>query len=103
MRSVQVLRAAGRRIDAIYQYTAQRWGEEEADAYIRQLFEYFQQIASEQVTWRPIPAVLGFNGFHGRCHQHFVYWKLLEDGSVGIVTVLHERMHQLEQFRQDNP
>lgn len=30
-----------------------------------------------------------------------VYWKRLSNGDVGIVTVLHERMHQIARFRED--
>ena len=32
---------------------------------------------------------------------HFIYWKTLSDGAVGIVTVLHERMHRVERFQED--
>jgi len=42
------------------------------------------------------------SGYYARCGQHFVYWKVLSDGTVGIVTVLHERMHQLDHFRHDD-
>ncbi|MYD85940.1 MAG: type II toxin-antitoxin system RelE/ParE family toxin, partial [Acidobacteria bacterium] len=27
--------------------------------------------------------------------------KTLSDGDIGIVTVLHERMHQMDRFRED--
>ncbi len=30
-----------------------------------------------------------------------MYWKLLSDGKVGIVTILHERMHQIERLKDD--
>jgi toxin ParE1/3/4 len=28
---------------------------------------------------------------------------VLDDGEVGVVTVLHERMHQIDRFREDSP
>ena len=40
-------------------------------------------------------------GYVFRYKRHFVYWKTLRNGDVGIVTVLHERMHQIERFRED--
>lgn len=101
MTSFIVQRIAGLRLDAIHDYSARRWGEEQADAYIHQLFDFFHKVARKEVPWRPIPAPFNVIGFHGRCGKHFVYWKALEDGTVGIVTVLHERMHQLDHFRQD--
>jgi hypothetical protein len=30
-----------------------------------------------------------------------IYWKILSNGDIGIVTVLHARMHQIERFRED--
>lgn len=32
-----------------------------------------------------------------------VYWRRLSNGDVGIVTILHERMHQMDRFREDLP
>jgi len=39
------------------------------------------------------------DGFFFRYERHFVYWRRLSNGDVGIVTILHERMHQMERFR----
>jgi plasmid stabilization system protein ParE len=36
-----------------------------------------------------------------RYERHFVYWRRLSNGDIGIVTVLHERMHQIGRFRDD--
>jgi hypothetical protein len=30
-----------------------------------------------------------------------VYWQHLSNGDIGIVTILHERMHHIERFRED--
>ncbi|MEI9891110.1 MAG: hypothetical protein WDN45_11585 [Caulobacteraceae bacterium] len=53
--------------------------------------------------WQKIPAEFGVDGYVCRYGRHFIYWKVMADGSVGIVTILHERMHQLERFREDFP
>ena len=53
-------------------------------------------IATGAVLSRPVPAELGVEGFVFRYRRHFVYWKTLSDGAIGIVTVLHERMHRAE-------
>jgi len=37
------------------------------------------------------------DGFCGRHKHHYVYWRILSDGAVGIVTVLH----QIARFRDD--
>jgi toxin ParE1/3/4 len=93
--------AAGLRIDAIYDYGRKRWGEEQAKAYIHGLFAHFSAIVEHRIIWRPIPAELEVSGYYARYERHYVYWRILSDGSVGIVTVLHERMHQIARFRDD--
>ena len=101
MTRVRIQEAASQRIDGIYRYTLERWGADRADAYISGLFEAFDEIASGGVLSRPIPAEFGVNGSFFRYERHYVYWKTLGDGDIGIVTVLHERMHQFGRFRED--
>lgn len=103
MANVRVQDRAGRRLDEIYAYTRDGWGDEQAALYIRGLFECFDGIASRKIPWRTIPAEFGVDGFYCRHQHHYIYWRLLSDGAVGIVTVLHERMHQLDRFRDDLP
>ena len=101
MTSVRVQEAASFRIDEIYRYTRNRWGEDQAGAYITGLFEAFEKIATGSVRSRPIPAEFEVEGYFFRYKRHFVYWKTLRNGDIGIVTVLHERMHQIDRFRED--
>lgn len=53
--------------------------------------------------WRAIPAEFGVDGYYCRFEHHYIYWRILPDGAVGIVTILHERMHQMDRFRDDLP
>lgn len=101
MSNFRVSRTAGHRLDEIYAYTQGRWGEEQAEQYISGVFARFEAIADREFPWRAVPAEFGVEGFVCRYEQHFIYWKVLENGAIGIVTVLHERMHQMERFRED--
>ena len=101
MAKFRVSAIAGQRLDEIYAYTRERWGETQAEVYVRRLFDCFDRIARREVLWRAIPAEFGVEGYYGRCEHHYVYWRLLGDGAVGIVTILHERMHQMDRFRDD--
>ena len=101
MASVRVQEAASHRLDDIYRYTRDRWGTEQADGYIAGMIAAFEKIESRGVTSRPIPAEFGVEGFFFRHEHHFVYWRRLSNGDIGIVTILHERMHQIERFRED--
>lgn len=99
----QVLEAAGRRIDDIYVYSRDTWGDAQARRYVADLFACFEAIVARRVVWRRIPAEFGIDGYYIRHAHHYVYWRLLSDGDVGIVTILHERMHQIDRFRDDTP
>ena len=101
MTRVRVQRAAALRIEEIYRYSRERWGEAQAEAYVTGLFEAFEGIATGAIVSRPVPAEFGADGYVFRYRRHFVYWKTLSDGAVGIVTVLHERMHRDARFQED--
>jgi toxin ParE1/3/4 len=99
--AVRVQEAASHRLDEIYRYTPDRWGHEQADRYIAGLFEAFEHIDSHAVMSRPVPAAFDVDGFIFRYERHVVYWRRLSNGDIGIVTILHERMHQIARFRED--
>lgn len=101
MVAVLLQEAASHRLDEIYRYTRDRRGAEQAERYITGLFETFDQINSHNVMSRPIPGDFGVQGYFVRYQRHFVYWRRLSNGDIGIVTILHERMHQMDRFRED--
>ena len=90
---------ANQQLDHIYEYTANEWGEDQADRYVELLFQYFSDVSARRVLWRTVPAEFSVEGYFGTCERHFVYWKVLDTGEVGFVAILHERMHQIEQIR----
>lgn len=98
---MRVQEAASHRLDETYRYTRDRWGAEQADRYITGLFAAFDKIEPHGVMSRPVPAGLGVEGYFFRYERHFVYWRRLGNGDIGIVTFLHERMHQIDRFRED--
>lgn len=101
MAKVLIQDAASFRLDEIYRYTREHWGIPQADRYITGLFAAFDGIATHAVPSRPIPAEFGVEGYFFRYERHFVYWRTLSNGDIGIVTILHERMHQIGRFRED--
>lgn len=101
MTGFRILRSASRRLDDIYRYTTQHWGEEQAANYIKGLFACFEEAGEHRTLSRPIPAEFGVDGYFFRYEKHVVYWRYLSNGDIGIVTILHERMHQIERFKDD--
>jgi len=101
MAAVRIQEAASHRLDEIYRYTRDRWGPELADRYIAGLFEAFERIEIHGVMSRPATAEFSVEGYFFRYEHHFVYWRRLSNGDIGVVTILHERMHQIDRFRED--
>ena len=101
MAAVRIQEAASHRLDEIYCYTRNRWGTEQADRYITGLFQAFERIESHGVVSKPVPADFRVEGYFFRYEQHVVYWRKLSNGDIGIVTILHEQMHQIDRFRED--
>ena len=66
---------ADQRLDEIYEFTAEQWGEEQADRYIQRLFERFAAIAARRVPWRALPPEFGVPLFYARAEHHIVYWR----------------------------
>ena len=99
--ALRVQEAASLRLDEIYRDTRYRWGADQADRYITNLFAAFNMIDRHGVASRPIPAEFGVEGFYFRHEHHFLYWRRLSEGDIVIVTILHERMHQTDRFRDD--
>ena len=101
MAAIRIRDGAARRLDEIYRYTRERWGSNQAEAYISGLFEAFNGIASNKIQSKEIPAEFGVSGFYVRHEHHFVYWRHLSNGDIGIVTILHERMNQVDRLLGD--
>lgn len=101
MASYQALNTASYRIDEIYLYSCDQWGEAQAKRYIQGLFDCFEKIAKREVLWRVIPAEYEVSGYYTHYEKHFVYWRELSDGSVGIATILHQSMSIGDRLLED--
>ncbi len=101
MPEVRIQEAASHRLDEIYRYSRDQWGTARADEYLAGLFAAFDKLASHAVISGPVPAEFDVKGFVSRYERHLIYWRRLDNGDAGIVTILHERMHHIERFRQD--
>lgn len=98
MSSYHLEATANQQLDEIYQYTLETWGEDQADRYITNLFGQFERIATRNTLWRSVPAEFGVAAWFCHHNRHYIYWKELKGGDIGIMAILHERMHQIEWF-----
>jgi plasmid stabilization system protein ParE len=83
---------ARRRIVEIWHYTDKTWGEEQADSYVRGLYKFIEKVAGNKHLWRRID----YNDVQGlffvRYKHHYIFFRELSTGVLGIINVLHESM-----------
>lgn len=84
--------------DDIWRDTCGRWGEKQAEVYILGLHSFLARLADNRSLWRrltylgELQAELGQTLYFGRYQQHLVFFRELSDGSLGIISILHQRM-----------
>jgi toxin ParE1/3/4 len=77
-------------IDEIWDYTAERWGLEQAETYLRELRKNIQAVADAPSLGRECEEVrAGYRQYPSGSH---VLFYRLTGNSIEIVRILHERM-----------
>jgi plasmid stabilization system protein ParE len=83
--------------DEIYRWTAVRWGEPQADTYIRGLHNHLDQLAEIPSLWRPLEKrlTLTLNADHQiyvtRYRMHYVFFRKLSDNRLGVLRLIDVR------------
>jgi toxin ParE1/3/4 len=77
-------------LDAIWDYTAAAWDDDQAEQYVRQLWQHIQMIAENPSIGLARPDIrAGYYGYPSG--THVLFYRVL-DGVVDIVRILHQRM-----------
>lgn len=76
----------------IWYYTLETWSEEQADRYFHDLIQSIDYIADNPDTaGRSYEEVRhDYRGF--RSGRHIIFYRILKNGKVRIIRILHERM-----------
>ena len=97
--------AADRRQDEIWKYTKDLWGPAQAESYIRGLHVILQQAADKKLTWKKVsPRQLLKSWpelYFVRYELHFVFFRVLPDGTLGVVSILHAAMDIPQRLLED--
>lgn len=88
----KILPSANERIIEIWEYTCDKWGEEQADSYITGLFNKLDEIANARHRWNPIDQEVLADVFFAKYRHHFIFFRELSDGRLGVISILHEQM-----------
>jgi toxin ParE1/3/4 len=82
--------AARSDLDEIWDYSAERWGANQANTYIRELAGAIERIASRKRRGRACDDIrAGY--FKHACQSHVIFYRM-EGEAVVVVRVLHQRM-----------
>ena len=75
----------------IWDYTADRWGAEQAERYVRELTTVCQGLADSRLRGRAIDDIRpGY--FKLSIGSHFLCYRLTDVGMIEVVRILHQRM-----------
>ncbi len=93
--------AARERILEVWDYTDKKWGEQQADAYVRELVAEIETVSAQRHRWRPVldEALKGVYFFRHR--HHYVFFRELTKKRLGVISVLHEKMDLPARLRED--
>lgn len=83
----------------IWLYTAETWGEAQADRYTKALDDTFDEIADGKAFSRTFLKVYPHLRVV-RCEHHYVFYLSLEGQRPNIIAILHERMDLVSRLRE---
>lgn len=84
--------------DKIWQDTVEKWGEAQATTYITGLHTHLKLLCAERKVWRRLPQKLAVpidikrEAYFSRYERHYVFFRVLDNGDLGLMSILHERM-----------
>ena len=93
--------AARRRIIEIWQYTDMTWGGKKADKYVRGLYKAIEEAGGNKYLWRKVEHEDAKGIFFVRYEHHYIFFRELSKGQLGVVNVLHESMDIPSRLRED--
>jgi len=78
-------------LEDIWRYTVETWGQEQADAYLTEIFAGFDRLARNPKLGRDAGEIrAGYSRYPAG--KHMIFYRQAKRGFVDIVRVLHERM-----------
>jgi toxin ParE1/3/4 len=77
-------------LDEIWDYTAKRWGLDQAETYTRDIWQRIEKVAARPAIGQECSDIrAGY--WKIPCGSHFLFYRLTDEG-IDVVRILHERM-----------
>lgn len=90
MSSLRLSPAAQRDLSAVWDYSAERWGVEQAEKYIRELQAAMERIAIDPQRGRAQEQIRG--GYRSYAIGSHTLFYIARESSVDVIRILHQRM-----------
>ncbi|MFA7232908.1 MAG: type II toxin-antitoxin system RelE/ParE family toxin [Terrimicrobiaceae bacterium] len=88
----KIFAAAESRLIEIWDYTLDKWGEKQADAYVRGLVAAMHSLGGNRHLWRKLPDKTLAGIWFAKHEHHYIFFREISGGTIGVITVLHESM-----------
>lgn len=83
----------------IWSYTLDTWSENQADKYYKLLISACESIAKKPQLGKTYPAI--YPDLMGKLtSKHIIFYRILEDETIEITRILHERMDLKNKFKK---
>lgn len=99
--TLKIYPKAQSRIVDIWKYTHKTWGKKQADKYVRGLHRFMEDMQTSKETWRQVPHNALPGVYFARYEHHYVFFKELKGGTLGIMSILHENMDIPNRITED--
>ena len=86
---------------AIWRYTVPKWGVAQADKYVRGIHQLIKALPEKRYVWRVIARPDLGGVYYVSFQSHFIFFRELPQGGVGIISILHRSMHVPDHLLDD--
>jgi len=86
-------------ISEIWDYTYNKWSEDQADTYYLMLIETCQDLADNPKIGRSYP-MISEDLWGYRSGRHVIFYLMVKEDEIEIIRILHERMDLRNRLKQ---
>lgn len=59
------------------------------------------KVAEKRLSWRELPEMQGTSLYFVRYERHYVFFRELSGGVIGVISILHESMDLPRRLKED--
>ncbi len=79
-------------LSGIWNYTADMWGEQQADSYYNAIIEMCRKMTAKSPSIQREYTEIGTGIYGVKVFKHIVFYRISHEDVVEIIRILHERM-----------